>query len=346
MAAMPGIPRLTEDALSLENAAARAADFLETVPPYPGTFSGRGVVICAGGVRYLTCAWVLIKMLRHLGCELPIEVWYLGEDEGDTNWIDLVRPLGVTCIDAHEVRKRHPHPQLHGWQSKPYAIFHSRFQEVLFLDADNVPVRDPTFLFDEPEYIRTGAVFWPDLFFFIAADNPARESFGLPARCERGQESGQLVIDKQRCWKSLNLCNWYNEHSDFYYRYVYGDKDTFHLAWRFAGQPFAMIPDDFPFAIPWRSCSSISKASDFFNIGWANPNGRWPTIAARRISGTKRLACASFTNSQAAGIHSSTSSETWFSADKAARWICWLSRDSCSSALATTAGPSSLRPTV
>jgi hypothetical protein len=33
-----------------------------------------------------------------------------------------------------------------------------------------------------------------------------------------------------------------NGHSDFYYRYVHGDKDTFRFAWRMRGQEFAMVP--------------------------------------------------------------------------------------------------------
>ena len=33
-----------------------------------------------------------------------------------------------------------------------------------------------------------------------------------------------------------------NEHSDLYYRHVYGDKDTFFMAWLRLGQPFAMTP--------------------------------------------------------------------------------------------------------
>jgi hypothetical protein len=43
---------------------------------------------------------------------------------------------------------RFPHPSLGGWQLKPYSIVHCPFREVLFLDADNVPLRDPTFLFE------------------------------------------------------------------------------------------------------------------------------------------------------------------------------------------------------
>jgi hypothetical protein len=33
---------------------------------------------------------------------------------------------------------------------------------------------------------------------------------------------------------------WYNEHSDFFYRYIYGDKETFHLAFRKLEQPYSM----------------------------------------------------------------------------------------------------------
>ena len=44
---------------------------------YPDKYKGKGIVICAGGIKYLTSAWVNINLLRHHNCELPIEVWYL-----------------------------------------------------------------------------------------------------------------------------------------------------------------------------------------------------------------------------------------------------------------------------
>jgi alpha-N-acetylglucosamine transferase len=37
------------------------------------------------------------------------------------------------------------------------AIQNSAFTDVLFLDSDSFPVRDPEFLFDTPEYEQTGA---------------------------------------------------------------------------------------------------------------------------------------------------------------------------------------------
>lgn len=49
--------------------------------------------------------------------------------------------------------------------AKPYtikvaALLNSGFEDILFLDADNVAVRDPTYLFDTQEYLDTGAMFF------------------------------------------------------------------------------------------------------------------------------------------------------------------------------------------
>src|SRR4029078_1655461 len=52
--------------------------------------------------------------------------------------------------------------------------------------------------------------------------------------------SGQILVDKQKSWRALCLAMWYNEHSDFFYHHVYGDKETFHLAFRKTGVPYAM----------------------------------------------------------------------------------------------------------
>jgi hypothetical protein len=219
-----------ESSLCRENAVERADAYLRTVEPYPGHFRGRGLVTCAGGERYNTCAWVLIKTARALGCTLPIQVWYLGPEERDDRWVTLVEDLGVECVDAAAVSRRYPHRGLAGWPLKPYAILHSPFREVLFLDADNMPVADPTYLFDAPSYRRRGAIFWPDDR-KTACHSQRWAVFGVEYRDEMELESGQMLIDKRACWPALKLCNWYNEHADFFYRIVYGDKDTFRFAW-------------------------------------------------------------------------------------------------------------------
>src|SRR6266704_5059621 len=136
---------------------------VQQAPPYPGGHEGRGIVVCAGGDKYFACAMVVVGVLRQLGCQLPVEMWYLGPAELDPQMRRLAEDRGVQCIDAWEVARCHPVRILNGWELKPYAIIHSRFREVLFLDADNVPVLDPTFLFDDSEYQDKGAIFWPDV---------------------------------------------------------------------------------------------------------------------------------------------------------------------------------------
>lgn len=39
-----------------------------------------------------------------------------------------------------------------------------RFKEVLLLDCDVVPMRDPTYLFDSPEFRQQGNYFWGDIY--------------------------------------------------------------------------------------------------------------------------------------------------------------------------------------
>jgi ADP-heptose:LPS heptosyltransferase len=227
-----------EPPLNLVTARARMDAAMRDRPEYPGGFAGRGIVIPGGG-NYFGCAWVCINRLRDLGCKLPIELWHLGPGEMTDRMRSLVAPLDVVCMDALKVREKHPVRLLKGWGLKPYSLLHCRFREALLLDADNVPVVNPTFLFGTPEYRERGSVFWPDYTRLPAA----KEIWGLTGveyRDEPEFESGQIVIDKQRCWKPLSLAMWMNEHCDFWYRFIHGDKDTFHFAWRKLGVEYAM----------------------------------------------------------------------------------------------------------
>lgn len=223
---------------------------------YPGGHEGSGIVICGGGAKYFTCAYVCVRMLREVGCTLPVELWHLGPAEMDSEMRDLIAPLGVTCVDALQVRDRHPVRTLGGYQLKPYAILHSRFREALLLDADNFPLVDPSFLFETPQYQRDGAIFWPD-YGRLEYWRDIWRLAGVAYQDEPEFESGQVVVDKARCWRPLQLAMWMNEHSDFWYSHIWGDKDTFHLAWRKLGAPYSMPP------YPIESLSGVMCQHDF-----------------------------------------------------------------------------------
>ncbi len=178
-------------------------------------------------------------MLRHVGCSLPIQLWHLGEREVDGRMRCLLAPFAVECVDAEALRALHPVRILNGWELKAYALVHCPFREAMLLDADNVPVRNPTYLFDAAEYREAGAVFWPDCN-RLAPDHAIWRICDVPYRDEPEVESGQILADKQACWRGLRLALHYNEHSDFYYQHIDGDKETFHLAFRRLGIPYAM----------------------------------------------------------------------------------------------------------
>lgn len=213
-------------------------------------FEGRGIVICAGGVRYFTCAWVLIWVLRRVHrVSLPIQVWHLGQGELSEEMRLLLVGEGVEVVDAEALVARHPARLSGGWPLKPYAIAHSRFREVLFLDADTVPLTDPQQAFAWSAYRDNGLLLWPDRV-DIKATNPVWTRLGLTP-CERPSvDSCIMLVDKARAWDVLDVALALNEHSDELYDVIYGDKDTFLLAAMLLQIPFGFVPHR-PFAFEW-----------------------------------------------------------------------------------------------
>lgn len=205
----------------------------------------RGIVIGAGGAKYFGCAFACFHILRKSGCKLPVEFWYLDEYEMDNKMKELCDAHGIKHINATKYCKdNNISPRiLNGWELKPFATLHSDFKEVLYVDADNIPVGDPTYLFDDDTYKDTGAIFWPDL----PPNNKSEwlpeicwKNVGLEYRSEPDFETGQYLINKEKCYKELSLTLWMNEHSDWFYKFVFGDKSTFHLAWRKCDTDYAI----------------------------------------------------------------------------------------------------------
>ncbi len=71
-------------------------------------------------------------------------------------------PKGVQC-GAPSVQCPGPGPLALGKPAGPTACCSLPLaSQVLFLDSDNTPLRDPSFLLDHPAYTATGALLWPD----------------------------------------------------------------------------------------------------------------------------------------------------------------------------------------
>lgn len=208
----------------------------------------QGIVICGGGGKYFPLAYTNIFNLRQMGCSLPIELWYIGPFEMTKDMIKAVLPFNVEVKDCFSYGNAR---MLAGWESKPHSIIHSSFNEVLYLDADNLAAKDPTYLFDylienqdDPKNItNSNAVFWPDLpngREWIPAVTWDIADVDVNNRNKPAFESGQVLVNKTKCWKELQVTAHINNYSDYWYEYVYGDKDTFKLAWHKCGSDYSM----------------------------------------------------------------------------------------------------------
>ena len=174
------------------------------LPSYPEhVFSGRGIVMLAGG-RYSGFATTGLSMLREIGSQLPIEVWVKDQSEEKKGWCNELAKEGTACrrlSDYMNVTLLE-----HGYQLKISSILFSSFEQILFLDADNVPVRKPDSIFDSKAFIDSGVILWPDYWkhtgspflpYIVGLSDKASEML----RSDQTTESGQLVWDKKRHWK-------------------------------------------------------------------------------------------------------------------------------------------------
>ncbi|GMF24605.1 unnamed protein product [Phytophthora lilii] len=186
-----------------------------------------------------------------LQCQLPIEIWFRRDEvrraPGALDPLEnLARDDKEGQMTFREISDNHA---VH-FGTKIYAVSHSRFDQVLFRDADNVPVRDPTYLFKSPEFVKTGAVFWPDYWhpqntiFFIDERSLVWQLLDLPFTDMFERESGQLLIDRRRHAKPLELVAFYTKHWPDYFKRLglaWGDKDLFCFAWLKLKSSFHMV---------------------------------------------------------------------------------------------------------
>jgi hypothetical protein len=125
----------------------------------------RGISIVAGGRRVGKMALGLVVRIRSLGCELPIEICYLGIQEfRDVEpMVELSKMKDVSCLNL----KNHDHfvqPENvnDAKRSKILAIAVSNFETVLLLDSDTIPLINLDSLFDFADRDKKNhAILWP-----------------------------------------------------------------------------------------------------------------------------------------------------------------------------------------
>lgn len=182
-------------------------ELLAHIPPQQPQilFKGRGVVMLAGGSKNQFAATSL-GMLRLLGSQLPVELWFLNRTLAKEGWCPQLAAKGITCRYLSDYVMNTTQTFRQEEQQRAVIILLSTFAEVLYLHSDAIPVVNPDAIFESQPYKDNGIVTWPD--FFQSGQSPWADvvtgvsSKMVQHRVDYGTiDEGQILWDKQRHWK-------------------------------------------------------------------------------------------------------------------------------------------------
>ena len=223
----------------------RLIRFIRDAPPYrEGCFKGRGIVIAASAfhVSLSTGYWITLESLRRAGCELPVEIWFPRGDIPTCSQIKRMRELGATAR-AHEI------VFVNRFAIKLVSVLLSGFDDVLYLDADQIVLRNPSSLFTSIAFERTGALLWRDFWMKSVAPDiyDVLPNFGALVDYNGTHESGQFLVSKSRVWSAFCLALFFNAHATNVFSPLatdymgWGDKEFMFLAFVATNSPFGRI---------------------------------------------------------------------------------------------------------
>ncbi|SCV03356.1 LANO_0G03642g1_1 [Lachancea nothofagi CBS 11611] len=246
--------------------------------------------VTVGGGRFSLLSYTMIKTLRERGSKLPIEVIIPPQDEkGEAQYCNEILPqLNARCVFFSDVL---PSSLVENWtfekyQIKAVALLISSFKKIVFIDADDYPLKSIDSIFESKVVQEHGLVLWPDLWrratapvFYRLANievslmrrvrnlgddvtpvshyQNTEEELDLkkiPFHDMQGTvpdpttESGQMVIDKVRHFRTLLLALYYNVYGPQWYYSLFsqgtageGDKETFATAAHVLGLPYYQV---------------------------------------------------------------------------------------------------------
>lgn len=153
-----------EEVTMLKKNHAAYVDVLGSLRLPKNVYKGKGIVTVGGG-KFSLLALLVIRSMRELGTTLPVEVFIPPSDLGENQFCDEILPqYNAKCVYLSDVLPPNviANSQFTGYQFKSLSLIASSFEDVLFLDADNFPVKRLNDVFDLAPYKTTGFVLWPD----------------------------------------------------------------------------------------------------------------------------------------------------------------------------------------
>jgi len=208
-------------------------------PPEVIPTTEEGIVISACG-RFFQLLHANIRNIRQLGCDLPIDVWHLpGEFSGAQAGVIGAMANLVEADDTPFSGLSGQHT-VHGF--KAWMLSQSRFRKTLMLDVDSMALQNPGIVFESGR----SCIMWKNgpWKYSIRKIAQLRRALELPVHPYEF-ESGQLFVDRGnpgvrealRLAAALNTLGWR------LYGHVYGDKETYPLAFDLLNETFSIAPD-------------------------------------------------------------------------------------------------------
>lgn len=271
---------------------------------YNRFLKGDGIVYLGGG-KYNQLVMLSLKLLRSHGSQLPVEVIIPKREDFDIDFCNRVLPnMNANCKVMSDYLPENIMKTIGGFQFKTVALLISSFENVLYLDADNLPIKNVDLLFTNKPYIDKHLVLWPDLWrrstspsFYDIAQIPTdfkkrvRNSYFLGDSRgssnqilyhdsegtipEASSETGQILINKKVHFKTLVLSMYYNFYGpDFYYPLLSqgaageGDKETFIAAAHKLKLPYYQVQE---FNREFGPINHDTLKHEYFGMGQYDP---------------------------------------------------------------------------
>ncbi|EXL73803.1 hypothetical protein FOPG_10999 [Fusarium oxysporum f. sp. conglutinans race 2 54008] len=251
--------------------------FLKNPPRSPGSKTplsdlrqsfgrrSRGIVIPVGGseksVRF--AGHLIVNLRKVLGCRLPIQIVYAGDDDLHKTDRDRIANLdGASDVEFLDIFTVFDDSTLKlkdgGWAIKAFAILGSQFEEVILLDADAVFIQKPERLFTQKAYTEKGALLFHDRLLWQHAfrerhdwwkdqikEPSAEMNKSLVWTEDYAEEcdSGVVVLNKARLSTLVGLLhvawqNTYEVREEVTYRQGHGDKESWWLGLELGGSSY------------------------------------------------------------------------------------------------------------
>ncbi len=234
----------------------------------------RGVIYTGLPSEHFQDIYQSILAHRNLKVSIPVEVW-VNTSDMDVCQEVFESPGAFEFLFPHQkpLSKQETHDTIgkttckelpataRGFASKFHALLGTHFTDVLFMDADNIAVRDVNEIFDSKQYQQTGSILWPDLWGESCRNTEARKDNGYTGfrtnviwQAKIGgltwkntrdyaheSEAGQIAFDLTRHGGLLDLGRHFIEEGGLLRDAVNGDKDIFRLLHLMMDEPFTFI---------------------------------------------------------------------------------------------------------